>query len=235
MIKFIKKLILREKYDSESYINFLKSKGIKIGEFCKIYSPTKTEIDVQNPHMLKIGNNVKISTGVKILTHDFSWSVTSGIDGYITGSVGKVEIGNNVFIGMNAIITRNVTIGDNVVIGTGSVVTHDCESGYIYAGVPARKIMTIEEYHSKRKNNQIEDAKRVALNFFNNTGKKPTKAVLREFIFLFEHRENYNDEVVNKVLRDSDHYEKCLDEFKNTKPEFDGLDDFLEYCGIKGE
>jgi len=65
------------------------------------------------------------------LTHDFSWCVTSGLDGIISGAVGKVEIGNNVFIGRNAIIMRNTVIGDNVIIGAGSVVTKDCESNYV--------------------------------------------------------------------------------------------------------
>lgn len=30
--------------------------------------------------MLEIGNNVKITAGVTILTHDFSWCVTSGLE-----------------------------------------------------------------------------------------------------------------------------------------------------------
>lgn len=151
MINIIKKIIKREKYNSDTFIKYLRKAGVDIGEDCKIYAPNKTEIDIQNPYMLTIGNNVKIATETKILTHDFSWCVTSNIDGYITGSVGKVSIGNNVFIGMGAIITRNVTIGDNVIIGAGSIVTHDCESGYVYAGVPAKKIMSIKDYHNKRK------------------------------------------------------------------------------------
>ena len=53
------------------------------------------------------------------------------------GASGIVEIGDNVFIGMNTIIERNVKIGTNVVIGAGSVVTKDCESNSVYAGVTA--------------------------------------------------------------------------------------------------
>lgn len=53
----------------------------------------------------------------------------------ILGASGIVEIGNNVFIGMNTIIERNVKIGDNVVVGAGSLVTKDCESDSVYAGV----------------------------------------------------------------------------------------------------
>jgi len=127
----------------------------------------------------------------------------------ISGAVGKVEIGNNVFIGRNAIIMRNTVIGDNVIIGAGSVVTKDCESNYVYAGVPAKKIMTIEEFHEKRKNLQLQEAKEVAIQYYKRTGKIPSKEILREYIFLFENRENIKDPVVDKVLRDSGHYDLC--------------------------
>ena len=76
--------------------------------------------------------------------------------GGIFGASGNVTIGDNVFIGMNAIITRNVTIGDNVIIGVGSIVTKDCESGYVYAGNPAHKIMSIDQFYDKRKELQLK-------------------------------------------------------------------------------
>ena len=76
--------------------------------------------------MISIGNHVRITEGVKILTHDYSWSVLKGLKndqgGAILGSSGHVVIGDNVFIGMNTIITRNVKVGNNVIIGVGSVV-----------------------------------------------------------------------------------------------------------------
>lgn len=57
----------------------------------------------------------------------------------------KVTIGNDVWIGGNAVINPGVTIGDNVVIGSGSVVTKDIPSGVIAAGVPCRVIREINE------------------------------------------------------------------------------------------
>ena len=63
---------------------------------------------------------MRITEGVKILTHDYSWSVlklyesVSENPGAILGASGTVKIGDNVFIGMNTIITRNVEIGNNV-------------------------------------------------------------------------------------------------------------------------
>lgn len=51
-----------------------------------------------------------------------------------------VTIGNNVFIGANAIILKGVTIGDNSVIGAGSVVTSDIETNCVATGNPAKFI-----------------------------------------------------------------------------------------------
>lgn len=42
-----------------------------------------------------------------------------------------------------------VRIGDNVVIGAGSIVTRNLTSNNVYAGVPAKLIMSIEEYAEK--------------------------------------------------------------------------------------
>ena len=126
MKDIIKKIVLGKKASSDKYINYLKKIGVKVGEDVTIYAPTKTFIDEQYPWMISIGNHVRITEGVKILTHDYSWSVLKGLKnnhgGAILGSSGYVIIGDNVFIGMNSVITRNVKIGNNVIIGVGSVV-----------------------------------------------------------------------------------------------------------------
>src|SRR4051812_8281770 len=48
-----------------------------------------------------------------------------------------VKIGDNVWIGMNAVILKGVTIGDNSVVAAGSVVTKDVPANTIVAGNPA--------------------------------------------------------------------------------------------------
>ena len=117
MLQKLKSFIFNEKRKSKKLISYLKKNGAIIGNNVRIFDYKNTKIDIQNPHMLRIGNNVSITSGAVILTHDYSWSVLAGVYGKILGGVGKVEIGNNVFIGMNTIILKNTTIGDNVIIG----------------------------------------------------------------------------------------------------------------------
>jgi len=56
------------------------------------------------------------------------------------GSKCSINVGNNVYISVGAIILGPITIGDNVVIGAGSVVNKDIPNNVIVAGVPAKQI-----------------------------------------------------------------------------------------------
>lgn len=65
--------------------------------------------------------------------------------------MGCIRIDDNVFVGANSTILANVHIGSNVIIGAGTLVNKDLEAGYVYAGVPAKKICTFEEFLEKRR------------------------------------------------------------------------------------
>lgn len=47
-------------------------------------------------------------------------------------------IGNDVWIGANAVVMKGIRVGDGAVIGAGAVVTHDVPAWAIVVGVPAR-------------------------------------------------------------------------------------------------
>lgn len=80
----------------------------------------------------------------RVTTHAFLYSPYMGLMGKCESDYerfqGFCKIGNDVWIGANAIICRNVVIGDGAVIGAGAVVTHNVEPYTIVAGVPARPI-----------------------------------------------------------------------------------------------
>ena len=109
--RIIKRKILGYKADSDSYIEYLKNLGVKIGKGVEIYRPFNTTIDIQNPHMLRIGNNVQMTGPVTILTHDYSWSIIKSVYGEILGNQQETVIGDNVFIGWGATILGGILLG----------------------------------------------------------------------------------------------------------------------------
>lgn len=231
---FLRNLIFREKASSEKYIAWLKKKGVTVGAFVTVYAPRSGYIDVTCPWLLTIGDHVKITQGVIILTHDYSWSVLRQLPnhkGIILGAQSPVTIGNNVFIGMNAIITRGVTIGDNVIIGACSVVTKHCDSGFVYAGVPAEKIMTVEEYYRKREKSQFDDARKMALLYRERFGKKPPKEVFREYFMLFcTAEEAMQIPEFQSQMNLSGSVAASEEYLQKTKPMFQDYTEFLDAC-----
>lgn len=106
---------------------------------------------------IQIGDNTFIGPNVGILTanHDL-------YNRDLYTSDGPVKIGNNCWIGMNAIILPNVRLGDNVTVGAGSVVTKSFPSNLVIGGVPAQVIMELSperilEYRQKHGIEMIED------------------------------------------------------------------------------
>ena len=136
--KLIRRIILKHKSDSESFAEHYRKLGARIGERTIFFEPTKTFIDETRPFLIEIGDDVQITRGVTILTHGYDWSVLKGVYGEVSGSAGKVKIGNNVFVGTNATILKGVTVGNNVVIGANSLVNKDIPDNSVYAGNPAQ-------------------------------------------------------------------------------------------------
>jgi len=61
------------------------------------------------------------------------------------------KIGNDVFVGRNAIVLPNVTIGDGCIIGAGAVVTKDIAAYTVAAGNPAHVLYSVQDYLNKNK------------------------------------------------------------------------------------
>jgi carbonic anhydrase/acetyltransferase-like protein (isoleucine patch superfamily) len=117
-----------------------------MGDQCSIWFNAVVRGDVNS---IRMGNKVNVQDGAVI---------------HCTYEKTKVEIGNNVSIGHNALV-HGCKIDDNVLIGMGAIVMDNCEigsntiiaagavvlentkveSGVIYAGVPAKKVKDINQ------------------------------------------------------------------------------------------
>lgn len=123
---------------------------VVIGDGCEIY---KNVGFGSEPYLIKIGNKVRITEGVRFITHDGGmWVLRNNGTLKDADKFGRIVIGNNVHVGLNAVIMPGVTIGDNVIIGVGSIVTKDIPSNSVAVGVPAKVIRTIDGYYEKHKN-----------------------------------------------------------------------------------
>lgn len=183
------------------FVSYIKKKGATIGENVYFVNPRHTHFDINRAKFITIGNDVLICSGVSILAHDHSWIVPMKKFAvcYPKGG-GKIIIGNNVFIGENATILRNVFIGDNVIVSAGAIVTKDCEPDSVYAGVPAKKIMSLKEYHDSL---YTSLEKEILINYdVLKCGdlQTPQEKDMMNFNFLYLERNEYN---LKKIISQS--------------------------------
>lgn len=142
--------------------------GVKIGEGCTFIG---TNISFSSePYLISLGNDVRVSYDVNFITHDGGTYVFRKKEPEIC-IYGPINVGNNTFIGAKSMILPNINIGSNVIIGAGSIVTKDIPDNEVWAGVPAHRICSLEEYKEKNTdkfsyilNMNYDEKKRILLN-----------------------------------------------------------------------
>lgn len=154
-----RKSIIKRLSPKEVANYYKKKKILNIGEGCEIDNTVNFGSE---PYLIKLGNKVRIASGVKFITHDGGmWVVRNlGINKH-ADKIGPIILGDNIFIGVDSIILQNVKIGNNVIVGCRSIVTKDIPDNSVVAGVPAKYICTIEEYYNKNLN-RIFDTKNMS-------------------------------------------------------------------------
>lgn len=133
-------------------IEELKKKGLVIGDNFSMQD--QCIIDGSHAWLIKIGSNVTLAPRTYILAHDAS---TKRELGY--AKIGKVTIGDNVFVGASSMILPGVTIGSNVIIGAGSVVSKNIPDNSVAIGSPAKVIKSYDSYIDFNKNKLKESPK----------------------------------------------------------------------------
>lgn len=228
--KLLNRVIYRHKATSETYVAYLKAKGVLCGENIHIYVPHRTTIDLLNPHLLSIGSNVVITGPTTILTHDYSVFVANQLsEGKLYGKQQAVTIGSNVFVGWGSTILPGCTVGNNVIIAAGAVVSGMVESNSVYAGNPAKCICSIDTYIEKREQRQLEEAVSIYKKYCDRYGKTPDMTVFHEYFYLFSTADNLIEQYKEK-MRVNGNYEQCLHFLKMHKPMFENFESFCEYA-----
>lgn len=124
-----------------------------LGENCSVWFNAIIRGDV---NFIRIGDYTNIQDGVVI--HCTYKKAGTTIGNYVSighnALVHGCTLDDHVLIGMGAIVMDHAVVEEFVIIAAGAVVLENtiCESGYLYAGIPAKKIKPItEEQRAKLK------------------------------------------------------------------------------------
>ena len=120
--------------------------NVSLGDNCSVWFNAVIRGDV---NYITIGNNTNIQDGVVIhctyqtAATEIGSNVSIGHNALVHGCT----VQDHVLIGMGAIIMDHAIVKEYVIIAAGSIVLENmiCESGYLYAGVPAKKIKLLTE------------------------------------------------------------------------------------------
>lgn len=117
-----------------------------MGDDCSVWFQAVIRGDV---NAIRIGHRVNVQDGA-IIHCTWNKAATTIGDNVSIGHRAIVHgctLKNNILVGMGAIIMDHAVVEDNVLIAAGAIVLENMvlESGYIYAGIPARKVKPLSE------------------------------------------------------------------------------------------
>lgn len=117
---------------------------VEMGDDCSVWFGAVLRGDV---HFIKIGNRVNIQDNATIHATYQKSPTTIGNNVSIAHNavIHGCTIKDNILIGMGAIVLDDAVVESNAIVAAGSVVTKGTvvESGWIYAGIPAKKIKEV--------------------------------------------------------------------------------------------
>ncbi len=132
---------------------------VKMGDNCSIWFSAVVRGDV---HSIRLGNKVNVQDGAVI--HATYQKAPTNIGNNVSIAHNAVVHGctihDNVLIGMGAIVMDHAVIESNCIIAAGALIQENTvvESGSVYAGVPAKKIKTIDQNLLEGQVNRIADS-----------------------------------------------------------------------------
>jgi len=119
---------------------------VVMGDNCSVWFNAVIRGDV---HYIKIGNNTNIQDGAVIhatylkAPTNIGNNVSIGHNALVHGCT----LHDHTLVGMGAIVMDHAVVNEFVIIAAGAVVLENtiCESGYLYAGIPAKKIKPLTD------------------------------------------------------------------------------------------
>lgn len=142
------KIVWSKLYNHVCPIQYARSLGVNIDDTVKFSGRVHWGTE---PYLISIGANTGLSHNITFLTHDGGVTYASRLDKKYRKIIkfGRIDVGENCFVGTGVTILPDVIIGNNCIIGANSLVTKDIPSGEVWGGNPARKICTTIEYAEK--------------------------------------------------------------------------------------
>lgn len=129
-------------------IGYARKIGVKIGKRCRI----GVEEWGSEPYLISIGDEVLLSSQVTFINHDgATWVFRNKPEYKGVTKFGQIKIGNRCFVGWGALFLPGAEMGDNSVLAAGAVLSQKIPAGEIWGGVPAKRIMTVDEFAEKCK------------------------------------------------------------------------------------
>lgn len=119
---------------------------VVMGNDCTVWFSAVVRGDVNS---IRIGNKTNIQDGAVI--HCTYQRAATNIGNHVSighkAIVHGCTIEDNVLIGMGAIVMDNAVVQQHCIIAAGAIVLENtvCEAGFIYAGIPAKKIKPVSE------------------------------------------------------------------------------------------
>lgn len=117
--------------------------GVVYGKNCLI----ATKSWGTEPYLIRIGNNVQVTKGVRFFTHGGGHVIRSQVADFDV--FGKILVKDWAYIGSDSLIMPGVTIGEGSLVAAGSVVTKSVPDRVVVGGNPARVLCSIEDYIKK--------------------------------------------------------------------------------------
>jgi len=140
--------MLRDRWDiARDPVSFARRIGVRVGNDCMLNGVSRKTFGSE-PYLISLGNHVGVGADVLFITHDGGTWMLRHKYPHID-RVGRIVVHDNVVLGVRAIVMPDVEIGPNAVVAAGAVVTRSVLPNTVVGGVPARVLMTLEEYEAR--------------------------------------------------------------------------------------